>query len=586
MAPLFHRAAARRRSARPRVALLIVLTTLPLLLLTALIAWRGARDAESRVEEDRHALAEAAALTVSSWLDAHMASLQTVARTPDITDPYNRPDLPGFLSRTLTDHPEWESIDIFGPQGLNIASTSAAPGSLSLPEEVDFEQAIAGGKASVSAATLSPRSGRTVIVLTVPVDFFNGTRGALSIHLLTVRLNDVLHSVRKSERGQLALVDREGKTFAGTRIDVQTSLPSRRGRPETDAVLSGKSGTVRTDDEDGTDALIAYAPITSTGWGILAAQPISVAFGPARRQLTEQVALLGMVAILTGMIGWYFGSRLSRSYEREVEALARAEDAGRLRDEFLSAASHDLKNPLTAIKALAQLMKRRADRSDSSDAEWYADGLSSIDSSSTRMINQINELMDMARLQTDRPLELNFTTVDLVALANTVAGSQHPRARSRIRVEADGPLVGEFDRARMERVLDNLIGNAVKYSPNGGEVLVKLSRESGPAGDWAILAVSDTGLGIPSADLPHVFERFHRARNVVGKVAGTGIGLAGVRQIVEQHEGSITVASKEGVGSTFTVRLPLSPPTPEEEATPDATVEPKAVEPVSGGRVL
>jgi hypothetical protein len=84
MAPLFHRAAARRRSARPRVALLIVLTTLPLLLLTALIAWRGARDAESRVEEDRHALAQAAALTVSSWLDAHMASLQTVARTPDV----------------------------------------------------------------------------------------------------------------------------------------------------------------------------------------------------------------------------------------------------------------------------------------------------------------------------------------------------------------------------------------------------------------------------------------------------------------------------------------------------------------------
>ena len=118
-------------------------------------------------------------------------------------------------------------------------------------------------------------------------------------------------------------------------------------------------------------------------------------------------------------------------------------------------------------------------------------------------------------------------------------------------------LIGSWDPARMERVLDNLLGNAVKYSPTGGEIVVGVSHEQTAAGDWAVLVVRDQGVGIPAADLPHVFEPFHRARNV-GKVAGTGIGLAGVRRIVEQHGGAITAESREGVGSAFRVRLPLT----------------------------
>jgi signal transduction histidine kinase len=100
----------------------------------------------------------------------------------------------------------------------------------------------------------------------------------------------------------------------------------------------------------------------------------------------------------------------------------------------------------------------------------------------------------------------------------------------------------------------------VKYSPEERAISVRVALEAGPEGPAALIAVRDEGIGIPAADLPHIFDRFHRARNVIGHIQGTGIGLASVRGIVEQHGGTIDVASVEGMGSTFTVRLPLEAP--------------------------
>jgi signal transduction histidine kinase len=119
------------------------------------------------------------------------------------------------------------------------------------------------------------------------------------------------------------------------------------------------------------------------------------------------------------------------------------------------------------------------------------------------------------------------------------------------------------DAARIERVLANLLSNAVKYSPTGGDIVVRIAREEDAYGPRAAIAVQDAGIGIPAADLPHIFERFRRAANVTGHFQGTGIGLASARQIVELHGGAITAHSVEGNGSTVIVHLPLhaSPPT-------------------------
>jgi len=121
-------------------------------------------------------------------------------------------------------------------------------------------------------------------------------------------------------------------------------------------------------------------------------------------------------------------------------------------------------------------------------------------------------------------------------------------------VAGDAEIVGELDCQRLERVLLNLLTNAVKYSPDGGDVEITVAKD----GPVAVLAVRDSGIGIPAADLPHIFERFYRASNVGDQQRGTGLGLAGVQQIVEQHGGQIRAASGPGAGSTFTVRLPLT----------------------------
>jgi signal transduction histidine kinase len=146
-----------------------------------------------------------------------------------------------------------------------------------------------------------------------------------------------------------------------------------------------------------------------------------------------------------------------------------------------------------------------------------------------------------------------------VALARAVAERhQQLTTRHAIRLELpESGLVGAWDPTRLDRAVSNLLSNAIKYSPNGGEVRVVLGRESVDGVEWATLAVHDRGIGIPRDDLERIFEPFHRADNVEGRVAGTGIGLSSARQVIEEYGGTLTATSEEGKGSTFTIRLPL-----------------------------
>jgi signal transduction histidine kinase len=167
----------------------------------------------------------------------------------------------------------------------------------------------------------------------------------------------------------------------------------------------------------------------------------------------------------------------------------------------------------------------------------------------------IGSLLDLTRLELNHPLDLIRTETDLVALVRQVVADQRVSNRYRVVVDSGVPeLIGQWDNARLERVVANLVSNAVKYSPAGGDVRVRVTRD----GDTAVLSVEDSGMGIPQEDMPRIFERFFRARNVIDEVAGAGIGLAACKRIVEQHGGRLLVQSEEGKGSTFTVRLPIA----------------------------
>ncbi len=236
----------------------------------------------------------------------------------------------------------------------------------------------------------------------------------------------------------------------------------------------------------------------------------------------------------------------------------RAEDEWRA---FVDATAHDLRNPLTAVLGQTQLLQRRLRRDGSVDPVDTESRLVAIASSVTRAAGLIDDLMDTARLQAGQPLELRLTSMDLTSMVLTCAeearrvGSSHT-----VRLVADSAVLEVYaDRSRIERVIRNMLDNAIKYSPSGGDILIRTRRDEDEEGSWAMVTIEDRGLGIPAVDLPFVFDRFRRGSNIEQRIAGSGIGLSGARQIVSQHGGAITVESTEGEGSTFMLRLPLVP---------------------------
>jgi PAS domain S-box-containing protein len=223
------------------------------------------------------------------------------------------------------------------------------------------------------------------------------------------------------------------------------------------------------------------------------------------------------------------------------------------RQALLDALAHDLRNPLTALKIQAQLLLRQFAHGRAPDRDVLAERMAGFVELATRMTGLIDDLEEQARLTGG--VTPDRESVDLVALARTCVDElQRSGGTHTIRLDTDETeLSGVWDLLQVRRVLENLLGNAVKYSPVGSTVQVRLSR----AGRYAMLDIRDEGIGIPAADLPHIFAFRHRGGNV-GSVVGSGVGLAGVKQIVERHGGVVTVQSEEGRGSVFTVRLPLS----------------------------
>jgi signal transduction histidine kinase len=238
-----------------------------------------------------------------------------------------------------------------------------------------------------------------------------------------------------------------------------------------------------------------------------------------------------------------------------AHARSEAEAAVKARDEFVAVVVHDLRHPLAAVKWHVQVLRRRARRAEPVTGDDLSTFLTTIELGVNTLSAQIDELHDAMRLQAGRPLELQTRSTDLVGLVQAVM-RQHEGVSERycLRCETSVPsLLGVWDPGRLERVIDNLLSNAIKFTPAGGDVTLRINRD----GAWAVLAVDDPGVGIPAADLPHVFERYWRGSNVTGRIAGSGLGLSGARGIIEQHGGTISVASAEGRGSTFTLRLPL-----------------------------
>nr|WP_269326942.1 ATP-binding protein [Kineosporia mesophila] len=232
-------------------------------------------------------------------------------------------------------------------------------------------------------------------------------------------------------------------------------------------------------------------------------------------------------------------------------ANAELREVDRLKTEFVASVSHELRTPLTSIRGYAELLLDEVDGADIQTAKM----LDIIDRNARRLLNLVEDLLLLSKIDS-RTLTHEFVEVDLTDLAEGALLVLKPSAETAgvgLFLETPGALPVLGDRSQLERVLLNLLSNAVKFSQSGGDVVVRGEA----SGSEVVIKVVDSGLGVSAEELPKLFNRFFRsASDAAHKIPGTGLGLAVVREIVENHGGSVDMDSVLGEGSTVTVRLP------------------------------
>lgn len=306
-----------------------------------------------------------------------------------------------------------------------------------------------------------------------------------------------------------------------------------------------------------TRAMLGVAPEAMTGRPLAEA----VAHEPLRRLLEAGRPGLAELPLPDGRTAQASLVAVASEYGEPVGLAAILRDITLLKEleqmktDFVNTVSHDLKSPIMAIAMTAELLLRA--QPSPRDETAYRERCERILRSAKNMADLVTDLLDLGRIEAG--LEGAGEPVDLPPLVAEVVRALAPQAEAKgIAVAVETPGVARIRgvRARVQQVLTNLIGNAIKYTPAGGRVRVAVDGAASP-GTPLRIRVTDTGIGIPARDLPHVFDKFYRVRSdATAGISGTGLGLAITRSIVEGRGGHIGVESQEGAGSTFWVELP------------------------------
>jgi PAS domain S-box-containing protein len=240
-----------------------------------------------------------------------------------------------------------------------------------------------------------------------------------------------------------------------------------------------------------------------------------------------------------------------RQLERERAQNEHLRSVDRMKDEFVALVSHELRTPLTSIRGYLELVMDEAEHLPAETQDY----LEIVGRNADRLLHLVGDLLLVAQAEAGK-LTFDWVAVELVPLVEQCVRAAQPAAEAagvelRVSSEASEPIVG--DPARIAQLLDNLISNAIKFTPVGGHVDVLVDACAGSA----VIEVRDTGFGVAPEDQEQLFERFFRTQSATNKaIAGTGLGLSIAKAIVEAHEGSISVQSAEGQGTTFRVELP------------------------------
>jgi signal transduction histidine kinase len=374
---------------------------------------------------------------------------------------------------------------------------------------------------------------------------------------------EAVQSVRVSLMTYLDQVDREWRDVREGRPAAARARSDGTTRKALDALataieaLRRQSGQTRTEQVAVAGRLEHRAAIATlwslgaslaVGAGLSALVAVRVtrpirALSEATRRITRGDYAVSLTTTSRDEVG-----ELARAFRAMVEQLQAVET---LKADLLANLSHDLRSPLNSIEAAATLLQTGA--LSPRAARW----LEIIHLDSRKILRLTNEILDLGKLRAEGLLRLDLAAVELSRIVDAATQELQPEAHEKgvhlCVVGADPPRTLRCDTDRIQQVLVNLLSNALTFTPKGGQITLTV-QDAGPE---VVLAVEDTGCGIPAAELPRLFDRYHQAHRRMG---GTGLGLAIVKAFVEAHGGRVWVESQENVGSRFQVTLPREGP--------------------------
>ena len=579
---------------RGKLVLLAAGIAVPLVLVGTLDLRNMWRLSRSQLNDSVKQQVDLASVALERWLDDQKKALDAIAALAGDKDT-RTPIVRENLANVLRTRPFWLDLRITNDAGTTLMSQPTRREVLpnALTDYLVSEMRARNSWAVVTDRTVD--EARPIVIIAVPIE----KGGAVIARIDGAAINQLFDSIELSTQVVISVIDADGRVLYRRRGSEAPSEADVTWAPLSSVFPNERTNVVElTSPIDGVKRVYGMAHVRETGLVALIGIPSSTLYEPARRRLIRY-GVTGLIALLLaigaalviersivrpvrrlratsqrlgggdltarapllgggeiGDLGTAFNTMATQIAEREE----RLKELDRLKSEFVSSVSHELKTPLTTIKLLAHLLQRT-----DLNEEEKLDYAKTIAIECDRQIDFVGNLLDLSRIESGA-YKLRKTRVDARELIRSCVEVERHRAESLgltlttsvpVRIP---PLSGDFEALR--RVIRGLIDNAIKYTPAGGRITVSAQE----ADQLVAISVGDTGKGIPEADLPHIFEKFYRAGSdaddgptgLPGTAApGVGLGLYLAQHIVSQLDGELTVESKQDKGTTFTMLLPL-----------------------------
>ena len=588
-------------SIRGRLLALAIGGVLPLLIVGLTVLWVVWSEKQNQLNDALEQQAELAAVVFDRWLDAQYQPLRTIASYPS-SHLKDSKALQENLKAALLHRTLWIDLRVLDAAGKVVAIEPAGAGDLPTGFAEKLVSEVGRGGPDVET-DWTRGEGRYLIAVAAPLE----GGGAVVARIDGAALTEPLHGLTLPDRALVTLLDQHRRIIYRSATSESTLGLDLSGVDQLSALKDRNSAVmVRRSAIDGVERVYGLGRVGKTDYVVMVGVPSAILYASAWRQVMGYT-IVGLIVVFCTMTGALliarsiarpvrllnfaaeeFGggnfsarapaaghdelSRLGANFNAMAERLqkreARLAELDRLKSEFVSTVSHELRTPLTTIKALTRLLMRN-----DLDEKKRREYIETISVECDRQIDFVMNLLDLSRIE-GGVLRVTHERVDVEEVISSVVKSETRSAEKRdhqLRVELEGEVPPACaDPKELRRVLSNIVENAIKYTPDGGQIVLSASA----ADSHVLINVTDNGRGIPAEDMPILFDKFHRGRLAPrsaatgngatnaefledADVSGVGLGLYLARNVMEQMGGRITVKSEVGRGSTFTLHLPL-----------------------------